>query len=73
MASIFVGSVDNGSKPGGDMKKDTLRKLALVLGPICLVMAVVILVYADGMRRWYSGLFFVVMGTVALLSARRWR
>jgi len=55
------------------MKKDTLRKLALVLGPICLVMAVVILVYADGMRRWYSGLFFVVMGTVALLSARRWR
>jgi len=53
------------------MSKDTLRRMALVLGPVCLVLAVVILVYADGMRRWYSGLFFAVMGTVALLGARR--
>jgi hypothetical protein len=53
------------------MNKDTLRKLALTVGPVCFVLAVAILVFADGPRRWYSGLFFVVMGAVALIGARR--
>ena len=44
----------------------------LVLGIACLVLAVVILVFADGARRWYSGAFFAVLGVVLLLNAR-WR
>ena len=55
------------------MKKETLRKLALTVGPASLVLAVVILVFADGLRRWYSGLFFALIGVALLLNARRWR
>jgi len=52
------------------MNKDTLRKVALTVGPTCLVLAAVILIYADGLRRWYSGLFFALIGAVLLLNAR---
>ena len=55
------------------MNKGTLRKVALTIGPISLVLAVVILIFADGLRRWYSGLFFVLIGAVLLLNVRRWR
>lgn len=55
------------------MNKDTLRKVALTIGPISLVLAVVITIFADGLRRWYSGLFFVLIGAVLLFNARRWR
>jgi len=55
------------------MLMKTMGVLALVSGIICVAMAVIILVYADGLRRWYSGAFFAVMGVVLLSSAARWR
>ncbi len=45
----------------------------LVWGILYLVLAVIVFVFADGLRRWYSGIFFAIMGTVLLVNARRWR
>jgi hypothetical protein len=50
-----------------------MSKTAIVLGILCLVLAAVILVFADGLRRWYSGGFFALMGVVMLVNARRWQ
>ena len=50
-----------------------MSKLALVSGILCIVLALVVFVFADGLRRWYSGIFFTIMGAVALVNAVRWR
>ncbi len=50
-----------------------MNKLALVLGILCIVVALVVFGYADGLRRWYSGIFFMILGAVALVNAVRWR
>ena len=50
-----------------------MNKLALVAGILCVVAAVIVFVFADGMRRWYSGIFFAVMGAVLLMQTLRWR
>jgi hypothetical protein len=33
---------------------------------------VIALVFADGFRRWYSGIFSAIIGSVTLLIAFRW-
>ncbi len=48
-----------------------MRKLPLVLGLICLAIAAVIFVFAEGARRIYSGVFFLMLA-VAIL-ADYWR
>ena len=55
------------------MTRKTMSKMALVLGVLCLVAMVIVFVFADGLRRWYSGIFFAVIGTVMLVNAVRWR
>jgi hypothetical protein len=50
-----------------------MSKFALVSGILCLVLAIFIFVFADGLRRWYSGIFFALIGTVMLVNASRWR
>ena len=50
-----------------------MNKLALVIGILCCVVAVVIFIFADGMRRWYSGIFFALIGTVTLVRTLRLR
>jgi uncharacterized membrane protein len=55
------------------MKKNTKRKVVLVFGILFAVLAVIVLVFAHGLRRWYSGIFFAIMGTVMLSNALRWR
>ena len=50
-----------------------MQKWALILGIIFLVLAVVVFVFASGGRRWYSGLFFAVIGLVALANTLRFR
>ena len=50
-----------------------MSKMALVAGIICLFATIVILIFADGARRWYSGLFFAVIGAVMFVNAARWR
>ena len=48
-----------------------MSKLALVLGVLFILLALIILVFAEGLRRWYSGIFFAIIGTVTLLNALR--
>jgi hypothetical protein len=55
------------------MTKKTMSRLALVVGILCILFALVILGLADGLRRWYSGLFFALLGIVMLINAVRWR
>ena len=55
------------------MNKKTMSKVALITAILCIVMAVVVIVFADGLRRWYSGIFFAVMGAVMLVNMLRWR
>ena len=50
-----------------------MNRIALAAGILCIGMAVVVFVFAEGLRRWYSGLFFAVLGVVMLLNAARWR
>ena len=55
------------------MTESTMRKVALGFGFFFIVLALVILIFADGLRRWYSGIFFALIGTVTLLNTLRWR
>jgi len=55
------------------MTESTMRRVALYFGSFFLVLALVILIFADGLRRWYSGIFFALIGTVTLLNTLRWR
>jgi hypothetical protein len=55
------------------MREDPMSRMVLVLGVLFILLALVILVFADGLRRWYSGIFFGIIGTVTLLNALRRR
>lgn len=55
------------------MTKNAMSKMAAVSGILCIVLLVIVLSYADGPRRWYSGFFFAVIGTMMLVNAWRWR
>ena len=44
-----------------------------VFSILCILLAVVVFVFAEGLRRWYSGIFFVIIGIVLLVNALRWR
>ena len=48
-----------------------MRKLPLVLAVVSFLLAVIVFVFAEGARSVYSGLFFVVLGVVSLVNARR--
>ena len=56
-----------------EMKTDAMSKVALCIAILCGVLALIVLVFADGLRRYYSGIFFAVTGTVMLVHALRWR
>ena len=49
-----------------------MLKLNMAVGIFCIVVAATIFVFADGMRRWYSGIFFLILGGVMLANAWRW-
>ena len=48
-----------------------MSKVALGSGTLCFVLALIILVFADGLRGWYSGILFAIIGTVILVNALR--
>ena len=50
-----------------------MNRLYLILTVLSLALAVIIFLFADGARRWYSSAFFVVLGVVMLASAKRGR
>ncbi len=48
-----------------------MNKTQLYIGVICLALAAVIFVFADGARRIYAGVFFALLGVVTLVNAKR--
>jgi hypothetical protein len=48
-----------------------VNKVQPTVAVACFALAAVILVFADGARRIYAGGFFVVLGIVMLVNARR--
>jgi hypothetical protein len=49
-----------------------MKTLNLSMGIICIVVAATIFVFADGLRRWYAGIFFLMLGGLMLVNALRW-
>ncbi len=54
------------------MSGKSMSKIAFVTAILCILMAVIVFVFAEGLRRWYSGIFFTVMGLVMLVNTLRW-
>jgi hypothetical protein len=50
-----------------------MDRLVLVAGILSLALSAVIFILADGLRRWYSGGFFALIGIVMLVNHFRWR
>ena len=50
-----------------------MNRLNLILALLSFAVAVIIFLFADGARRWYSGAFFVVLGVVMLVSVKQGR
>ncbi len=48
-----------------------MSKVGLVCGSLFIVLAVIVFVFTDGLRRWYSGIFFAIIGTVTLVNTLR--
>ena len=48
-----------------------MNRSNLILALLSFALAVVIFLFTDGARRWYSSALFVVLGAVMLVSARR--
>ena len=47
--------------------------MALMSGILSIVIAIIVFILADGYRRYYSGIFFVIIGGVLLLQTVRLR
>jgi hypothetical protein len=60
---------------GSRTKKEEamMKRVSLVVGSLCLIVAIVVFVFADGLRRWYSGLFFLLIGVISFANYLRWR
>lgn len=52
-------------------RRNEMQKMAIVSGVICILLAALIFIFADGLRRYYSGGFFLLIGIVMLLQAFR--
>ena len=48
-----------------------MRTTALGFGILFIVLAVIVFAFAEGLRRYYSGIFFAILGTVTLVGALR--
>ena len=45
-----------------------MKRLGIILGILFLGLGLFISMYAEGLRRWYSGLFFILLGIILLLT-----
>ncbi len=45
------------------------QKLYLLIATMFIILSVIIFIMADGLRRWYSGGFFLIMGGIVLSKA----
>jgi len=57
------------SKGGINVTTKNKYKLYLLIAIIFFILSVIILVLADGLRRWYSGGFFLIMGGIVISKA----
>jgi hypothetical protein len=48
-----------------------MKKPSLIIGLVFLVLAIVIFIFADGLRRYHSGGFFLLMAVVLFLQSSR--
>ena len=48
-----------------------MRRPPLVLAIVSFLLAIIVAVFSDGIRSIYSALFFVLIGVVSLVNARR--
>ena len=48
-----------------------MSKTSVIFAVICFALAALILVFGDGARRVYAGAFFVMLGAIMLVKARR--
>lgn len=55
------------------MNRKTTRLIILATAILSLLFAIIIFTFAEGLRRWYSGGFFALIGIFMLVNARRWR
>jgi len=55
------------------MTKKTKIKLGFTGAVLFLGLSLVIFLFADGLRRWYSGIFFFILGGTMLSNAIYWR
>lgn len=53
------------------VKEKGIMKTKLLIAIACLILAVVIFVFAEGARRLYSGGFFALIGLVGLYLAAK--
>ena len=51
------------------MTSKNKHKLYLTIAIIFFILSVIIFVFADGLRRWYSGGFFLIIGGVVISKA----
>lgn len=50
-----------------------MNRTPLILGILSILFAVYLLIFVEGPRAWYTGIFFFVIGIVMLVQARRRR
>lgn len=51
------------------MTQQTKFKMFLYTGIVFITISIIILILGDGLRRWYSGIFFLIMGGVSVANA----
>lgn len=53
------------------LTEDLMRRTPFAVGTICFALAAAILLFADGARRIYAGIFFAMLGVVMFVNAKR--
>jgi hypothetical protein len=61
------------SKKNIPMNRKTIRLIIFATAIMSLLFSGIIFTFAVGMRRWYSGSFFALIGILMLINAWRWR
>jgi hypothetical protein len=53
------------------MRTNGMSKVGVIAGVVFIASPVTVLVFGEGLRRWYTALFLGLTGTVMLVDARR--
>ena len=50
------------------MTKGTISKISLATAILFIALAVIVFIFAEGLRRWYSGIFFLLIGIAVFVT-----